>query len=212
MTDSTDLVEPLQGKSARLFLAAGALLVIFAANTAARAFADSGVDAVHGFVGPAGFFVGLVGLVGLYPALADRSPRLARLAAAAAVIPLVGWVVIAGVGLGSAVGVLPGVSVVLPAVVFISVFPLTILAYLLFGVTSLRVDVHSRSVGVLLLAPAAVFLTLMVGVQSPAIPATETTEFVIDSGHALAHLAIGTALWTGRSPADHAGVAPESTP
>lgn len=209
---SSDLLEPLGGKSARLYLIAGVLLLVFAANTGARTFADAGVDAVYSFFGPAGFFVGFAGLLGLYPALVDRRPRLARVAAAVAAIPLVIWFVVAGVGLGSAAGVLPDASVVLPAPVFIAAFPLTILAYLLFGATSLRADVHSRAVGVLLLAPAAVFLTLMVAVQSPAVTGVNGLEFLIDTGHAVAHLAIGAALWTGDASPDHAAAAADSTP
>lgn len=210
MTDRTGALEPVDGKSATLFLVAGGLLVIFAASTGARVFADAGVSAVHSIFGPAGFFVGVLGLFGLYPALADRSPWLARGAVAIGTVPLVGWFVIAAAGIGSTAGVLPGASVLLPGPAFIAVFLLTILAYVLFATTSLRADVHSRTVGLLLLAPAAVFLTLIVGTQ--VFRQVEWFEFVLDSGHALAHLAIGGALRADGVPTERTRPAPDSTP
>lgn len=210
MTGLADLFEPLDGKSPTLYLAAGALLAVFATSTGARVFADANVEVVHSVLGPAGFFVGLVGLFGLYPALASDSPRLARVAAAVAALPLVGWFVIAAAGVGSAAGVLPGASAILPGSVLMLVFPATMLAYLLFAATSLRVGVPSRSVGVLLLAPAATFLLLIVGVA--ALPPVEWFEFVIDGGHAVGHLAIGAALRIDGTPGDHADPAADATP
>lgn len=210
MASSDGVLAPLDGKSPALFLVAGALLVVFASNTGARVFADAGVPAVHSVFGPAGFFVGVVGLFGLYPALVDGSPGLARVAAAVAAIPLAGWFVTAGVGVGNVAGVLPDATVVLPGVAFVAVFLTTILSYVLFGVASLRADVHSRTVGLLLLAPAAVFLTLIVGMG--VLSAVAWMEFVVDGGHALAHLAIGLALRTGGVPTDRAEPAADATP
>lgn len=210
MTDRTGVLDQIEGKSATLFLVAGGLLVVFAANTGARTFADAGVSAVHSIFGPAGFFVGIVGLFGLYPALADRSPLLARAAAVVAAVPLVGWFVVAGAGIGSTARVLPGASVLLPGPAFIVVILTTLLAYVLFAATSLRTDAHSRTVGVLLLAPAAVFLTLIVGAQ--VLPPAEWLEFAIDSGHALALLAVGGALRADGVPTEPARAAPDSTP
>lgn len=209
MTDSTGVLEPIGGKSATLYLAAGTLLAVFAANTGARTFADAGVPVVHSVVGPAGFLVGFLGLYGLYPALADRSPRVARVAAVAATVPLAGWFAIVVAGAGSAAGMIPGASVVLPGAVFVAVFPLTVLAYVLFAAASLRADVHSPTVGVLLLAPAATFLGLMVGVA--ALPPAESLEFVVDAGHSLGHLAIGAALRVDGVRTAHPEPAPDST-
>jgi hypothetical protein len=209
VTGLADLLEPLDGKSPTLYLVAGAMLAVFAASTGARVFADVNVEALHSTLGPGGFFVGFVGLFGLYPALAADSPRLARVAAAVAALPLVGWFVIAAAGVGSAAGVLPGASAILPGPVLVLVFPATILAYLLFAATSLRTGVPSRTVGVLLLAPAATFLVLLVGVAVA--PSTGSLEFVVDGGHALGHLAIGAALWTGADPAGRADTAADPT-
>lgn len=210
MVDSTGVLEPLDGKSPTLFLVAGGLLIVFAANTGARVFADAGLSAVHSIIGPSGFFLGLVGLFGLYPALAGRTPTLARVAGVLAAIPVVGWFVIVVFGIGSTAGVLPGMSVVFPAVFPILVFLTTILAYVLFGVASLRGRLHSQPVSVVLLLPTVPFLTLMVGVA--VLGPVEWMEFAIDSGHALAYLAVGMALRSAGVSPDNAAPAADATP
>lgn len=207
MTDSARLLEPIEGKSATLFLVAGGLLLVFAANTAARVFAGAGLPAVHSFVGPAGFFIGLLGLFGLYPGLAGGGSVLPRVTVLIALIPLVGWFVITTFGLGNTLGLLPAVSVILPGATVIVVFLSTMLSYLLVGATSLSVGAYSRTVGLVLLVPAVPFLTLILVVQ--AIPPVEWGEFVIDSGHALAHLAVGIALWSRRPTAARPASAPD---
>lgn len=189
----SSVLAPLEGKSAVLYLVAGGLLVVFAANTAARVFAEMGTQPIHNFVGPAGFFVGLLGLFGLYPGLARRGSVLARLTAVVAVLPLVGWFVITVFGIGETVGVLPSVTVVLPGAAVIVVFVATMLTYLLAGTTSLRTDAHSLTLGLLLLAPAVPYLLLILAVQ--VFLPVAWGEFVIDSIHALVHLALGAALW-----------------
>lgn len=210
MTRPTDLLAPLDGESPTLYLAAGALLVLFATNTAARVFADAGVETLHSTLGPGGIFVGLVGLFGVYPALARRRSRLAHVAAAVAAVPLVGWFAIAVTGVGSAAGVTPGASVVLPAAAVPVVFLSTLLAYLLFGAAGLRADGHDRTVGLALLAPAVPFLVLVVGVA--VLPQAAWLEFLVDGGHALAHLAIGVTLRGRGRPVDSVDRAADATP
>lgn len=211
MTSSTELLKPLEGKSTTLFLIAGCILVIFAADTAARVFADGGYSIVHSSIGPGGFFLGLVGLLGLYPALADRTPLLARVSGGVAAIPVIGWLIITVFGIGHAAGVLPGMSVVFPVPVFpILVGLTTILAYVLFGVASLRAGTHSRVVSIVLLVPAVPYFTLIVGMA--VLGPVQGMEFAIDSGHALAHLAVGITLRSRDAPADRAGPVAETTP
>lgn len=210
MAGKDSVLAPLDGRSPTLFLVAGGLLVIFAANTGARVFTDMGYSTVHSIFGPAGFFVGLVGLFGLYPGLADRSPWLARIAASVAAIPLVGWSVITVFGIGNSAGILPDLSVVFPGAFVIVVFLTTMIAYILFAATSFHAGIHSQIVGLVLLAPAIPFLTLIVAVQ--VLGPVEWTEFAIDSGHALAHVAVGIVLRNGGVPTDRAGPAPGSTP
>lgn len=209
MTDKAGPLAPLEGKSAVLYLLAGGLLVVFAANTAARVFAEMGVQPIHNFVGPAGFFVGLLGLFGLYPGLARGGSVLARVTALVALIPLVGWFGITVFGIGNTVGVLPDISVVLPGAAVIVVFVATMLTYLLAGATSLRGEGHSLRVGLLLLAPAVPYLMLILAVQ--VFLPVAWGEFVIDSIHALAHLALGAALWTEGATADTTATAADPT-
>lgn len=198
---STNIVwRKLERWSSTVFLVAGGLLVVFATNTGARVFADSGSSTVHSTLGPAGFFLGIVGLFGLYPALADRTPILARIAGIVAAIPAVGWFVITVFGIGSSAKILPGMSVVFPPVFPVLVFLTTILAYILFSVTSFRTGVHSRVVSLVLLAPIVPFITLIVG--TAVLGPVEWVEFVIDSGHALAYLAVGIVLRTEHMSAE----------
>lgn len=202
MADNASTSATLEGKSSALFLAAGGLLVVFAANTGLETFAGTFYPPVQDVVGPAGFFVGVVGLFGLYPALADRTPTMARVAAAVAAVAALCWFVIVVGGLGDLVGVTSGVDAIVPAVFFIGVFAFTILAYVAFGLTSLRASVHSRTVSVLLFGPAVTFLLLIVGAAP---------NFVVDAGHVLVYLGIGIALRAEGVSAERAPPAPDST-
>lgn len=209
MTDRASRPSSLTAYSPLLFLVAGGLLAVFAANTAARTFADGGLQAIHSAVGPTGFAVGLLGLVGLYPALADEHRLVARLVGLVAAVPFVGWVVISGFGIGNTLGVAPDASVVLPGPAFILVFLLTMLAYILFSVATLRTAAQARTIGIALLGPAIPFLTLILVVQ--AFPPVEWGEFVIDSGHALAHFAVGLVLRRRTATADYSEPTPDAT-
>lgn len=211
MTSSTGMLEPLEGRSASLFLLAGGLLVVFAANSGIRAFTDGGYSVIHSVFGPGGFFLGLVGLLGLAPTLAAQRPRLAHTAGLVAAIPAIGWFVITVFGIGSSAGVLPGMSVVFPVPVFpVLVVLTTVLAYVLFGIVALRAGVHTRGVSSALLLPAVPFLTLIVGLA--VLGPHEGAAFAIDSGHALAHLAVALALRTGDVPSDRPEPAADATP
>lgn len=194
MTGSARVFEPLAGKSQTLFLIAGGLMVVFAASTGLRAFTEASYPAVHSIFGPAGFFVGIVGLFGLYPSFVNRVPTPSRIGAIVAAIPGVGWFIITVFGLGSTVGVVPGMSVVFPPVFPIVVFLTTILAYIIFGVMSLRSKGHSKTLSLVLFGPAIPFLALMIAAGSGTIAASVGAEFIIDIGHALAYLALGITL------------------
>lgn len=210
MTGRPGLLDPLDGRSATLFLLAGGLLLVFAANSGIRAFTDGGYPVIHSVFGPGGFFLGLVGLLGIAPALAEQRPKSTRVIGVVAAIPAVGWFVITVFGLGSSAGVLPGMSVVFPPAFPVLVFLTTILAYVTFGVVSLRAGVHSRSVTGLLFVPVVPFISLILtaAVLEPVV----WGEFAIDSGHALAHLALGLALRYESVPADRPEPAVDATP
>jgi len=196
MTDRDAPLAALEGKAPALFLVAGGVMIVFAANTYLKTFAGTSYPVVQNLVAPFGFLVGVVGLLGLYAGIDDQPPTLARVAAGVAVFTVVCWVLVIGGGLvlgGEPTGPLS----VVPIVTIVAM----VLAFALFGVASLRSDVHSRVVGVLLLVESLMFLLVIAGVPG----------FLIDLGHVLAYLGIGIALRTGVVPSDSAEAAPDST-
>lgn len=196
MTDRNGMLRALEGKTPALFLVAGVVMIIFAANTYLKTFTGTSYPVVQGVVAPVGFFVGVIGLIGLYSGLAGRASTLARVAAVVTGIAALGWVVIVVASIVSQ-GEPSGPLAVVPLVTIVSM----ILAFALFGITSLRSGIHSRVVGVLLLVESAMFLLVIAGVPG----------FLIDTGHVLAYLGIGIALWTTDLPSDSADPAPDST-
>jgi len=202
VTDHTGTAEALEGKASALFLVAGGIMVVFAANTYLKTFAGTSYPVVQGVVAPSGFLLGVVGLFGLYPALADRTPGLTRVAAAAALVTTAGWSVIVAMGVGKAAGVLSepgGPLAIVPLVVIVSM----ILTFGLFGVTSLHTGVYPWIVGALLLVESAMFLVLLLRVAPYLL--------LIDIGHVLAYLGVGVTLRTTGVPSDSAEPAPDST-
>lgn len=201
MSDYSGRLAPIERRSPMVFVIAGGLLFIFAANTTARTFFGESWPVVQSLIAPTGFFVGALGLLSLYPALLDRTPMTARAGGLIAGITAVYWLVIAVGSIGDVVGSLPPSTDVFPMVVFMGVYVVTILAYLVVGVGSLRAGVRSRIVGVFILGPAVMFLLLL----TRAAP-----TYVIDIGHALFHLGVGVGLWTAGIPSDRTEPAPDS--
>lgn len=191
---------PLERWGPSAFIVAGVLFVGHAVVRGIEAFTAS-VPPADVF-GPPAYVVALVGLFGLYPVLADRTPKLARIATVVAAIPALGWLVIAAWSVGEVVAIFPPQSDILPGVFFIVIILSTLLTYVLFGVASLRAEVHSQTVGVLLLAPAGMLVLLIAGV-SVLEGSAAVGGFVIGSGQALIHLACGFFLRTGRTTTDH---------
>lgn len=192
MAEVDGWLERLESRRTTLFSVAAGVLAVFAANTVLEAFAGTSYPVIQGFVGPAGFLVGVLGLFSLYPALADETPRLARLAAAVAALPLVGWFLILLMSIGEAIGVVgppSGPLVVIP----IGTIATTMLAYGLFGGVVFGSDVPTRVVGAFLLVPAVMFVLLL---------SRTTAPFVIDFGHFAGHLGVALTLWTRGVPAD----------
>lgn len=205
----TTLWDQLEHWSPTLVLAAGVLFVGHAAVRGVEAF-TSMPPPVDVF-GPTGYVAAILGLLGLYSSLADRTPTIGRLAALSAVVTVPAWVLIAGLNFGEAAGILPPQTDVLPERFFALVIVTTLLVYLLFGVACLIADRHTRTLGGLLLAPAALLGLLIVG--SLALPiAPAAGGVVIGSGLALTHGAIGGTLLTGRARADHMAASADVTP
>lgn len=191
----TDRDGTLEGRAPALFLVAGALLVVFAALMGYQAFVDSSVnfaDSEADFFGPAGLLFGFLGLLGLYPTLAERSTTLARVGAASAAVGILGAGVIALGTLATLAGVLSGPPS-WAAVLTLGILVGMVGGYPVFGLGSLRTGVLSRTVGVLLLLPVAVFVVMLSGGLA-AIVGDAAARFVLASGQAASHLALGIAL------------------
>lgn len=196
MTDRTGIAGVLEAKTPALFLVAGGFMVVFAVNTYLKTFTGTSYPVVQGVIAPVGFLVGVVGLFGLYTGLADRTSAVARAAAVVTGVAAAGWVVIIGASVASQ-GEPSGPLAIVPLVTIVSM----VLAFALFGVTSLRSGIHSRVVGVLLLMESVMFLLVIAGVPG----------FAIDTGHVLAYLGIGVTLRTTGTSPDTAEGAADST-
>ncbi|QLG51067.1 hypothetical protein [Natrinema halophilum] len=180
-----------------VFLFAGTLLVGYATFNGIHAFTGIEYESAENVFGPGGFALGFLGLLGLYPALRDRSPKLARVGAICAVLGAVAFSVFVVANLGEIAGLIspdpPAWAVVFLAMAAIGM----ISGYLTFAVAVVRSDVHSRMLGLLLLVPLAIFATMLTTSRVGFFP--QELAFAISSGQALAYLAIGYILRTGRT-------------
>lgn len=195
MTAGGRLLDPLDGKSQTLFLLAGAILVVYASLLSYQAFVDPSTnfhDNEAGVVGPLGFAVGALGLLGLTPALVDESRRVAQAGAVFAGLGVVGWFVIAATGLADLAGFTAPTA--LQILGFFGFFEMLV-GFPLVGVASLRSDGHTRALGLLLVAPALLFGTM---IASGAVTGgTAVGAVLISSGLTLVHLSVGYVLRTG---------------
>lgn len=190
---NTSLTHSLERSSPRLFLAAGALLIVYASLNGLSVFADlatkeSGVEF--------GYVLGFLGLLGLYPSLVHRSPWLVRSGAAAAISGIVGITAISAVEVAQLVGITLGTPSAWPLFVFLALVGF-ILGYLSFGVAILRTGRYSKSIGYLVLIPGIIVVFMFVHIAVGF--ASDLTAFVISAGEAMAHLAIGATLRTESS-------------
>ena len=204
-TLTNDVWESLETWRVKAFFASGVMFVVAAALTVASIV--GGAERLSLMVGEAfigaGWLGGVIGLLGLYSGLADRHRWFVRAGAAFAVIGAVTFVVLAIASLiayfqGGGVGDLP--------VPFIFLFPGlvigSLLAFLSFSVASLRSDVHSRTLGILLLVPALIFLInfFIVPMAFGVGPNPPEVIFVVQSGLVLVMLALGYVLRTENMP------------
>jgi len=193
--------------SPMLFLVAGGLLVGHATVQGIKAFTT--MTTLPDVFVTTGHLVALVGLLGLYPVLVDRTPRLARAAGAVAVVPLAGWVVLTGTQFLTVAGVMSSMTDALPGAVGMLVPVSTILTYVLFGVATLRVGGDSRTVGLLVVAPAALFVVLLVA--SVVTEASAILGVIIGGGFALSMLALGARLRSWDHPTEHTAPTTDAT-
>jgi len=181
-----------------LFLVGGSLMVGHAALLGVQAF--SSLTTPPDLFGPAGHLVGVAGLLGLYSMLADRMPTLTRVAGTVAAAALASWAVMTLTRVLAMAGIVSSVSGVLPGPLFVLAFGSTILTYLLFGAATVRVDHSPRVVGLLVLAPAALLVVVLVDSAITGVSAFE--GLLVSGGLALSMLALGHTLRTWDRPTD----------
>lgn len=193
--------------SATLFLVAGGVLVVHAITHGLEAFAGIEYPWHHEFpFGVAGMFLGFVALLGLYPKTAGRMPKLARAGAVVAVLGAAGWLVMGVAVLAEELGTEPPAWI--DAVGLVMIFGV-VLGYLAFGVAGLRTDIVSQTTGLVLLTPVVV-MVVNLGIATAGYGSL-AGQFVVATGFAVAHLAIGTTLRTEDPFAGRAETAPGAT-
>lgn len=194
----------LEKHSPTLFLVAGVLLTGYAVLNGIKAFT---VMAVEPNLFEFGYVIGFLGLFGLYPQLADRRPRLAHTGAVAAAF---GAVAISAFNIGELAkltGIAPNGLPGMPVFVFMALIGF-VLGYLAFGVASLRSNVYSRSIGIVLLVPGIIVILMLAHIAA-GLDSLETA-FVISAGQAMAHLAIGATLRAEAKQADYEDIEGET--
>lgn len=194
----------LERWSPRLFLSAGALLIVYASLNGMWAFADMATRE-NGF--EFGYVLGFLGLLGLYPSLVHRSPVLARFGAAGAASGIVGITAISAVEVAQLGGISSGTPPGWWLFVFFALAGF-MLGYISFGVAILRTGRYSTFIGVLVSVPGIIVVLMVMHIVAGY--ASDLTAFVISAGEAMVHLAIGATLKTKTTPSD--GEEPSKVP
>ncbi|QLD86582.1 hypothetical protein HWV23_12875 [Natronomonas halophila] len=215
---STQRWNLLEERSTTLFRIGGLMFIIAAAFDVANILV--GLEDLRSGVGQAfiaaGWIAALTGLLGLYPNLADQNRWLAGAGGVFAVIGVVGFV---GNGATALVAFVRDVPPTEAFPMFVLVGTIVgvligaILGFVSFSIVSLRSDVHSRALSILLLMPALFIITNFFVLSALGVPnprPSEVTIFIL-SGLALTMLAIAYVLRTEAAPSDTTEPAPEST-
>lgn len=197
MADSDGALGSLERWSPTLWLAAGALTLVYSSLYGAEAFLG-GYPAAREFIGPIGYIVAFAALLGLYPAVTNRRPWLARAGAGLAVLGAAGFLLT----LLASAGVVPEEEAWVGAGQVVLILVGMTLSFLAFGAASLLSGVHSRTVGGLLLVPVVV-MAMNLGVVFAGLASAEA-RFVVSGLWGLSFLALGFTLRTEDAPAGRA--------
>jgi hypothetical protein len=178
----------LEERSSSLFLVAGIILVVYGVANGIVTYTDVAVEtSVLWFA----YLFSFLGLLGLYPTLMVERPRLARVGAGAAVVGLLGVTLVSLMSAGQLAGIVSSPMPGLMAIWFLALVGF-IGGYLAFGLAALRSDTYSTIDGLVLSVPGVIIvvmlLHLVAGLEQP------WSVFVVSSGQAMAHLAIGATL------------------
>lgn len=201
----------LERRRGGIFVVGAGLFAVFAVLWGATVITDVAPRPAVDVVGPAGWLLAFVGLLGLYPGLAERAPRLGRAGALFASVGVVGAGVTAVVNLGQLAGMTgepPAWFAALNLLLLVGIVP----GFLTFAVAVRRTDVHARTLGLLLLIPALLFVVNIVRVSTLGPRAPTGAPFVLGGGQALSLLAIGLRLRTTEPPTEAAPSPTDATP
>ena len=193
-----------------VFLVAGVWLFTFVAYNGLQVVTDIEQSSfINTLTTAPALIIGHFGLLGFYRELSERVPRnslvgaiVVILAAVCALVLLTGAIVETVLLGGPPADGGPTTLMMIGFVSWLAMMVLTALAYVLFAVASLRADLHSSLVGIVLLGPAVVFA---VNLLSPVAVGTSRPMwivFAISAMQAVAHLAIGLILLNGAVPTD----------
>lgn len=210
MTDRKGVLDSIARRTGTIFLVAGVLFFAFGAMWGIEVFMNR--SAPKNIFGPAGFAFAFVGMLGLYPSLVDRSRRLMRFGAFVAIVGAlgaasnsawyIGWWVLPALVPDPATATVVGAMV---AGMLLGQF----LGYTSFGVAILRVDVHSRTVGLLLVAVPIVLGVMTITVATGY--ASSGSATILGGVQGLLHLAIGYNLQTENVPIEQGDPKIEAT-
>lgn len=195
MVERDGVFVTLERRSATLYLVAGVVMAVFVADTALQTYQGTSYPPVQQFIAPAGFLIGVIGLMGLFRSLSERSRRLARVALAVAAVAALTWTATVTAGILETAGVIPENATFSLTTGVIALFSM-VLAYGLFGITSVRTGVYQRAVSGLLLLEAVTFIALIANsFGSLGIPV-----IVFEVGHLVVHLGLGITLRGDENP------------
>lgn len=190
-SSTKDRMASVEPWSSTLFLVAGALFLIAAANNSLQIFID-GYDpaAISVSFLLIGLVAAFVGISGLYPRLRKRSPTLAGLGLGVIVLALVGVIVLLIWAIANYSGI---ASEPAPPVV-LGTLAMMIVGFVLAGITVLRTEAYPRFVGLLLITEAVALIFVFAG---PALFQGDPPQWfggVIEGFQALLLLGIGNTL------------------
>lgn len=196
-----------------VFLIAGSSLFIHVILVGLIGYAGVSIsEGYHAMFGLAGLVGAIVGLLGFYPRLTDKSPRLALASVLAVAVAgilfsgvlvwLLGTTLLTGGPQDTApswVGVLAPLAIVMIASGFVST-----------SIASLRTDVPSRTIGLLLMVPVASWIVILVVSVLANFTAPYSLDFFANGAISISWLAIGYRLQTESTTLKHAEPSPES--
>lgn len=200
--------ESLEQWRVTAFLIGGLIFVVDAALLAIHIYSGTEPAALGQALVGASWTAAFIGLLGFYPSLADRSRWLAKIGGVFAVIGGITMAAMAAAMLGYATDILSGDPGTIAMYFLPGVFLGIVLGFGLYGAASLRTDIYSQNVGLLLLLLPITFLfNLGTGISGVG---SLLTIFGVVCVLALTMLAIGYLFRTGKALAHREGVDPSS--